>query len=83
VISILGCLWILLPHSGLIFSIFGLTLYEQEFGHPIDEVHRRLAYWCEDFQLGNLRTITRLFLAYRIAALAVIIQTLLWALHFV
>lgn len=82
VVSIVGCLWILLPHEGVIFAISGSTLYTEQYGQPIEETHRLLAYWLEDFQRANKRVIDRLFNAYRVAGAAVVAQTVIWALHF-
>ncbi len=83
VVSILGCLWIVLPHEGVIFAISGSTLYTEQYDQPIEETHRLLAYWFEDFQRANERVIDRLFNAYRVAGGAVLAQTVISALHFI
>jgi hypothetical protein len=82
--SIVCCVWILVPHQ-VTFTVSAPTLFETQYGQSTNEVHRRLAYWLDEYRLGNEPLIGRLFDAYRVGALAVVIQTVLWIapfLHF-
>jgi hypothetical protein len=82
-VSILACLWVLLPKDNLIFSLSGSVLYEteQEDAAGIVETHRRLAYWLEGYRTENNVTIRYLFWGYRAATFGVIIQVGAWAIR--
>jgi hypothetical protein len=82
--SVTACVWILLPVSALRFGVGGPGAYEALYyqGDNMPEVHRRLAYWLADFYDGNQRKIDALVVRYRIAAAAVVIEGILWAIDF-
>jgi hypothetical protein len=58
----------------------GSVLFEAEFDDPggLPETYRRLAYWLERYHDANQEVIDGLFAKYRLAALAVLAQVLLW-----
>src|SRR5215217_2623343 len=55
VISVGAATYVVLPKPNLVFALRGSALFEEEFeqGLPLDETHRRLAYWLEDFHTKN------------------------------
>lgn len=73
--------WILLPKQGFVFRLSGPELYEREYGLPLEEIHRRLAYWIEGYAVANQQIVRRLQLAFRIAAAALLAEAVLWGLH--
>jgi hypothetical protein len=79
--SVFACVYVLLPKPELIFAIRGTTLFEEEYGADLNEAHRRLAYWFEDFVDGNQPTLDRLLGLYRVAAAAVLIEVILWSVE--
>lgn len=80
VISVLAATYVLLPKPNLVFALRGSVLFEEEFPKdlPLDETHRRLAYWLEDFHSENQVVIDRLFKLFRVATIAVLLQVVLW-----
>ena len=80
-VSILSCLWVLLPKDGLIFALSGSVLYETESEDHVGiaETHRRLAYWLEEYRTDNYATIEKLFWGYRLATFCVLAQVVCWA----
>jgi hypothetical protein len=46
---------------------------------PASSSHYGEAYWLEEYRDSNQPTIERQFLLYRVAALAVLAQVLLWS----
>ena len=80
VISIGAATYVLLPKEDLIFALRGSVLFEGEYreGLPLDETHRRLAYWLEGFHAGNQAIVDRMFGFFRVATLAVLLQVVLW-----
>ncbi len=79
--SIVSCVYVLLPKSGLIFSISAPATYETlyEFAEDGDEVRRRLIYWLESYWAANDRIIEELGRWFAAAALALMLQLLLWS----
>jgi hypothetical protein len=77
--------YVLLPKSGLIFALRGSVLFEREFEDAvaIGETHRRLAYWIESYYDANQQLVDRLFLFFRAATIAVLLQVVLWILEIV
>jgi hypothetical protein len=75
-ISIGASVFILLPKKNLIFSMRGVGLYEGLYAvrHDAAEVHRRLTYDLNRFWDENDRRIQPLFRAFRLAALAMVVE---------
>ena len=75
------CVYVLLPKRGLVFEISPSTLYESLFDIAEDkpEVHRRLAYWLEDFWQTNQVKIDILGRYYFAAALTLMLQLAFWS----
>jgi hypothetical protein len=82
VLSVVAALWILAPKRDLTFAISGPGLYEALFRFKVwdntPEIHRRLAYWMQDAQAGNQKTITNLQRGYWVATAAVVAEVMLW-----
>jgi hypothetical protein len=80
VVSIAGCIYVLLPKSQLVFALSGTVLLEQTFSESggVSEAHRRLAYWIQEFWNSNQTVLERLFTSYRLAAFALLAEVLLW-----
>jgi hypothetical protein len=78
VISIGASVYILTPKEALTFSQSGSGLYEGLYEHRDDlpEVYRRLAYDLDRFWESNDEGIARLFLAFRVAAVALGLEIL-------
>ena len=81
--SVLAAIYILLPKPDLVFALEAPVLYEQlfEFRDRPSELHRRLAYWTAGYRDENAPKIDKLFQCYRISAVALIVETLLWAIQ--
>lgn len=81
VFSLGAALFILLPRTRLRFSISGPVLYETlyECGDDAEEIHRRTAYWLEEFWSSNQATIDRLYPWFTVAAVALAVELVLWA----
>ena len=79
-VSIVSCVYVLLPTEGLVFSISAPATYEAlyEFGDDDDEVRRRLIYWLEEYWQANNGIIEDLGRWFAAAALALTLQLLLW-----
>jgi len=79
--SILLCIYVLLPKSGFVFSLSAPKMYESlyEISDNEDEVHRRLAYWLEDFWQANQAKIDILGRYYFAAAIALVLQLVFWS----
>jgi hypothetical protein len=80
-VSIITCIYVLLPKRGFVFSMSGPRVYESlfEFAGDNDEVRRRLAYWLEHFWQHNQTKIDRLARFYALAAMSLTLQLLSWA----
>jgi hypothetical protein len=59
----------------------GSVLYETLFdcGDDVEEIHRRTAYWLEEFWSGNQVTIDRLYLFFTVAVVTLALELVLWA----
>ena len=81
VASLGAALYILLPRTALRFSISGPVLYEELFEHGEDaeEIHRRAAYWLEEFWSVNQRAIDRLYPYFTAAVIALAGELVFWA----
>jgi len=75
------CIYVLLPKSGFVFSLSAPKMYESlyEISDNEDEVHRRLAYWLEDFWQANQAKIDILGRYYFAAAIALVLQLVFWS----
>jgi hypothetical protein len=78
-VSIVACLYVLLPRQNLVLSLIGPRVFEELYPFRADmaEVHRRLAYDLERFWQENDATIRRLVAALRIAAGALVAEIVL------
>lgn len=81
-ISMAASIHVLLPRTDLIFALDGPVLYESLYELKDDsaELHRRLAYWIDEFRSDNQQHVDALFSSYKIAAIALLFQIPLWAL---
>jgi hypothetical protein len=82
-ISVVASVYVLLLKPRLIFSVRGTRLLEADYrdADRTVEAHRRLSYWLEDFVDANQPTVNRLFDVYRVAAVAVLIEVILWSVE--
>lgn len=78
ILSIASGVYILLPKNELVFALVGTAIYEQlyEFRGDPGEVYRRLAYDMDRFWSKNDQKMRRLFVAYRVAAVALVVEIL-------
>lgn len=69
---------VLAPRRGLTFSLSGYATYVALFGFVDDvaEIHRRLIYELHCFWAGNDEAIGRLSSWYRVAVVALLVETL-------
>lgn len=83
VASVFASVYVLFPKASFIFALRGSVLFEEEVSEPggLSETYRRLAYWLEGYRDSNQTTIERLFLAYRTATFAVLLEVLLWSIE--
>jgi hypothetical protein len=79
--SIALCVYVLLPKKGFVFSLSGPGIYEElfEFREDEAEIHRRLVYWLEAYWGSNQAKIDLLGRYYFAAAVALLVQLILWA----
>jgi hypothetical protein len=79
--SVLLCIYVLLPKSGFVFSLSAPTVYESLYSvsDDTDEVHRRLAYWLEEYWQANQAKIDILGRYYFAAAIALVFQLVFWS----
>lgn len=75
------CVYILLPKSTYVFGVSGREMYEDlnELSDD-DEVRRRLIYWLALFWTRNQTEIETLDRWYVAAAIALMLQLMLWSL---
>jgi len=75
-ISVVLCIYVLLPKSGLIFALDAPETYSALYGIREDheEVDRRLAYWLQSFREGNHPTVERLTKAFELAGFALLAE---------
>ncbi len=78
-VSISTSLYVLLPKRDLVFSLIGSQVYEElyDLRDDVHELHRRLAYDLDRFWDENDVTMKRLFVAFRLAAVALTAEILL------
>jgi hypothetical protein len=76
--SILMSVYVLLPNENLVFAEVGSALYEGLYAVRDDmaEVYRRLAYQLDRFWNSNDSILVKLSNAYRVAALALMVEIL-------
>jgi hypothetical protein len=67
----------------LVFGVRGTRLLQEEnaLRDSMSEVHRRLGYWLELFFDQNQPTVDRLFFVYQVAAIAVLVEVILWTIE--
>jgi hypothetical protein len=73
-VSVVLCIYVLLPKSGLIFALDAPRTYNALYeirGDP-EEIDRRLAYWLQSFREENHPTVERLTKAFELAGLALL-----------
>jgi len=82
-VSVIGSVSILILNPRLVFGVRGTRLLQEEdaLGDSMSEVHRRLGYWLELFFDQNQPTVDRLFLVYRVAAVAILVEVILWTVE--
>lgn len=78
IVSIAASVYVLLPKNDLVFSLVGSHVFERLYAFADDEpeVHRRLAYDLDRFWDANDRKMQRLFWAFRLAALGLVVEIL-------
>lgn len=80
-VSVLLCVYVLLPKQVFEFSLDAPQVYESLFDLRDDEeIRRRLAYWLEEFWQRNQERIEELGRYFFAAALALIAQLVFWTL---
>jgi hypothetical protein len=82
VVSILPSIYLLNPKKNLVFSISGPVVYESllEVRNDDAEIHRRLAYWLEEYWQDNRNKIEKLTPWFAVASIALVIEIVLWVL---
>ena len=80
--ALLVSLAVLLPRDGLVFALDAAVLYEGLYGEPVDEAHRRLAYWLQDYRSLNQDTIDDLTRWFRVSVGALVVEIVLLGLSF-
>jgi hypothetical protein len=75
-VSVVLCIYVLLPKDGLIFAVDAPEAYEAlyEVREDEDEVDRRLAYWLQSFREENHPTVHRLTKAFELAGFALLAE---------
>lgn len=78
-LSVGSSLYVLMPKRGLVFSLAGSVLYEGlfDFRDDMAEVYRRVTYELDRFWESNDVRLQRLFLAFRVAAIALGVEVVL------
>ena len=79
-VSVLFCVYVLLPKQVFEFSLNAPQVYEAlfEIRDDDEEVRRRLAYWLEEFWQRNQDRIDELARYFFAAAVALILQLIFW-----
>jgi hypothetical protein len=82
VISVALCIYVLLPKSGFVFSVSGPAIYRRlyPFKDDEDELHRRLAYWLEEYWQANEEKLEDMSRFYFAAGLSLIAQLVFWTM---
>jgi hypothetical protein len=75
-LSVVLCIYVLLPKDGLIFAVDAPQAYEALYGvrEDDDEIDRRLAYWLQSFRESNHPTVQRLTKAFELAGFALLAE---------
>lgn len=75
-ISVVLCIYVLLPKEGLIFALDAPETYGALYGVRDDEeeVDRRLAYWLQSFREANHPTVQRLTRRFELAGFALLAE---------
>jgi predicted small integral membrane protein len=81
-ISILACIYVLLPKRGFVFSVNAERMYETLYDcrEDAEEVRRRLVYWLESYWTSNQQKADVLGRYFAVAAAALSAQLLLWSI---
>ncbi len=82
VLSILPCVYLLVPKRGLVFSLSGPVLYEEfsETGQTLDDVHAAVAVWLQTYHEANQKKIDSLNRYFVAASGALVAEIVLFAL---
>jgi hypothetical protein len=74
--------YLLAPTPRLVFTIRGSEAFEYfvEKGIDLDEAHRTLSYWIDDYHKENKRRIDLLVLLFAAACLAFVPEVVLWSI---
>jgi hypothetical protein len=74
--SVGASIYVVLPKQSLFFALSGPAVFEElyEFRHDVAEIHRRLAYDMQSFWEANDAKLQRLFVGFRIAAAALVVE---------
>ncbi len=80
-VSILACVYVLLPKTGFVFSLNAVAAYETLFplAEDDDEIRRRLVYWLEDFRQANQDKIEPLGRYFFVGAVGLVLQFAFWS----
>jgi hypothetical protein len=78
-VTIGASVYVLLPKSTFFFAVSGTAVLEElyEFRDDVSEVRRRLVYDMQRFWEINDRAMQRLFLAFRLAAVGLVVEVVL------
>ena len=79
-LSIVLCVYVVLPKRGFVFSMSAPIVFETLYAvrEDDDEVRRRMAYWLDSFRRGNQKKLEHLGRCFLAAATALTLQLLLW-----
>ena len=80
-VSVVLCIYVLLPKDGLVFALDAPETYEALYGVHEDEqeVDRRLAYWLQSFREKNHPTVKRLTRTFELAGFALLAEIIFLA----
>ena len=75
-LSVVFCIYVLLPKEGLIFALDAPDTYEALYvvWDDEEEFTRRLVYWVQGFREGNHPTIERLIRPFEVAGIALLFE---------
>lgn len=81
VLSVLPCVYLLVPKSGLFFHFKGPVLYEHfnESGSTIDEIHATVADWLQAYYDENQEKIDSLNRYFAAASAALVAEIVFFA----
>jgi hypothetical protein len=80
VASVVFSLYVLLPRTGLRFSVRGSTVLDQ-FDRSIGDAYRRVTHRLERAWSENARLVGRLIFVYRIAVGSTLAEVILWSVE--